>query len=250
MKADLAAAEQQVIHAEKAKQEFSPLLDAARGELIVAEKAAADLESAGEEPRKSKGAEVINQSREDRSLAEERLAAFRAKTRADRIHASIQLNAAILGIIAVDGLRQKVLTDALTDFNESMADLAEKATWSPCIIESDLSVWYGTRPYVLSSKSEQYRAWVQLLIATALIDGSDVIVIDGVDILDRAGRNGLVTVLATIEIPAMIFLTILDQATSTGKDIAEGLGHALADKGWGAAWWIEDGVATRLQGES
>lgn len=224
----------------KAQQQIG--LDQLKRDLGVMERDEEHLAKINEEAtRESKGSEVINKTREDRQHAENRLSAFQRKTRADRIHVSIGVNAQVLALIAPDGLKKKALTKKLAVFNDELLGLSQQAGWSPCIIESDLSVWFGTRPYVLCSQSEQYRAWVQLNVAVSGIDGSDALIIDGTDILDRAGRNGLFAILANQEIPSLVCMTLVDREGFSARDEAAAIGEGLAKRKLGGAWWLEDG---------
>lgn len=223
-------------------------LDQLRKDLGVVERDEEHLAKINEEaPRKSQSSEVINKTREDRQHAENRLSAFQRKTKADLRHISIGTNAEVLALIAPDGLKKKALTKALADFNAALATLASQAGWDPCIIENDLSVWFGTRPYYLCSQSEQYRAWVQLNAAVSAIDGSDVLILDSADVLNRDGRNGLFALLSNQEIPSLVCMTLVTVANGpTDREQADYLSAGLAKRKLGGAWWLDDGKAENL----
>lgn len=141
----------------------------------------------------------------DRSAA--RLAAWRSKTQADRLHDKIVLNGKIVDVLAPTGLRQQWLSDRLEGLNTSLSELTKVAGWEEVKINTDASVELAGRPFLLLSESEQYRARVALQVVAAQYDGSKILIIDGADILDPRGRAGLFKALAHAEIPALVAMT-------------------------------------------
>ena len=98
-------------------------------------------------------------------------------------------------------------------------------------------------PYPLLSKSEQYRVRAVFQVAMAIIDGSDLVVLDEADILDGPTRSGLFKMLdaATQEgLAALVCMTLSrrDQAPD------------LAAIGLGRSYWLEAGVAEPIGQEA
>lgn len=191
-----------------------------------AEKKLAELET---RPAADGGGD-IDKARESVKRAEERLRAFKAKARADDLAQSIGINQAVVAVLAPDGLRQEKLKTALDGFNKELALLCEKAQWGRVEISPDLEFSYARRPWVILSESERYRVRVTLQVAIANGDGSEAVIFDGADILDRQGRNGLACLAQVADCPALICMTLKDPSELPDVDAA-GIGHA---------YWIAD----------
>lgn len=207
----------------------------AEADRTIAQGAAAAKELAAAEASAGEGAddEALERARRDVGAAEGRLSAFRRKARADRLHFNIGRNAAVLAVLAPDGLRAKRLRDAIAGLNDRLAAVAAAAGWAACEITPDLAVLYRGTAWSLCSESGRFRARVMLQIVLAVMDGSEAVVVDGADILDSGGRNGLMKVLTVWERPALVCMTIPDRD------------HVpkLAGRGIGASYWLEGGKA-------
>ena len=95
---------------------------------------------------------------------------------------------------------------------------------------------YGGRPYGLLSESEGFRSRAVLAIACAKMDGSPVVILDGAEVLDRDGRNGLIGA-----IKASGKMALLGMMFMASADVPD-----LAKAGLGESYWIENGVAKPL----
>ena len=95
---------------------------------------------------------------------------------------------------------------------------------------------YGGTIYLLLSESAKFRVRVVLQIAMAMMDRSQVLVIDAADILDKGGRNGLFKAVKTAGLPVMISMTF------DGQELMPDLGKA----GIGRSYWIEGGVVVGI----
>lgn len=210
-------------------------LAAAEGALQAAKSAARQAETMG---RASADAPAdVERAREGVALAEGRLKAFQAHREASRLAVGITTNAKIQDLLAPDGLRQKKLGAAIAGFNGVLASRCASARWPTVEIDPDLLVTVGGRAIVVASESEKWMARAVLQVAIAGIDGSAVLVLDGADVLDKAGRNGLIRLLATAGRPAVVCMTM------------DELGRVPSMRGRGTAYWIEDGVAQRVADE-
>lgn len=197
----------------------------------VLEGARAELTRAGDSVRRSTDAgkqlqgmpEVdpatasqLEQAREHVRRDETKLEAFKRKRSADTIHAQILQQIEIVKTLAADGLRLRKLRAAVTSFNDTLAALSAAARWGRVELANDLSVVYDGKPLLLLSASECFRVTATIRLAMAAIDSSALCVIDAADILDRAGRNGLIRLATSQSVPVVICMTSqLDQIPKT-----------------------------------
>ena len=168
--------------------------------------------------------------------SEARLVAWRAKNQADWTHVQIAGNEKLLEILSPDGLRAKKLARVLDLFNTQLAEYARFADWAPVTIAGDISVSYGGRPYELLSTSEQYRTRILLQISFAILDKSDMVVIDAADVLDGPTRGGLFALLEEVGISALVCMTLSRREQVPDLDAA----------GIGKSYWIEGGTVADL----
>lgn len=143
-------------------------------------------------------------------------------------HEKIVKNKAIVEVLAPEGLRLTALKTGIASFNERMTAINK---FSPVEMTEELEFKYNGRDYRLLSGGEQYRVRALVQMACSELDGSQYMIFDGADILDKAGRNGLIKALAAGNIPALICMTIQDreQMPELGK-----IG--------GVSYWVENGV--------
>lgn len=169
--------------------------------------------------------------------AEQLINLIAKRNRAASRHAEVAQNQIMIDLLAPQGLRQKKLADVIDAFNGSrLHPLCETAAWRPVSVEADLSVSYGGRPYALLSASEQWRVRAVVQIATAQLDGSELILLDAADILTSRGRNGLFQLLKDLGIPAVVAMSYS----------APGKVPDLAAAGFGCSYWISEGTAAPL----
>lgn len=130
----------------------------------------------------------------------------RRATEAAELHERIARQIEIVGLLAETGLRQTALVEALGGLASELLDVTRTAGWRPVTVDADMSISYGGRPVSLCSAGEQYRVRAALQIVAARRDGSDAVILDGADILDAPGRNGLMR--AVTGMPAVIGMTL------------------------------------------
>jgi len=186
--------------------------------------------------------------------AENRLAAWARRANAASKHEAITKNQQIIDILAPDGLRLQRLKQALAAINKQLAAIAAATGWLPAEIEDDMSISYGEYQYILLSKSTQYRVQISLQAAFALLDQSVMLLVDGADILDSAGRNGLFKMLAGItarEYPragtAPSAATAGFQTAIVAMTIDKQEKMPAIEKLGGCAYWIENGTAKKIK---
>lgn len=182
-------------------------LTTAQHELSPALKAQAELQSTKEG---NSTADQVEQARNALKDAERRLNVWQTKTKADRLNNSIQQNIAIVQALDMTGVRQTKLASCLYEFLEQVNLITTSAGWGAINIDSDMAITYNDTPYILLSKSAQWRVNVALQVAIAVRDGSKAVLIDGADILGKAGRNGLFKMLRAVKIPVLVNMTMPD----------------------------------------
>jgi hypothetical protein len=189
-------------------------------------------------PRAVEAGTDITTAEAQLKAAESRLAEFRTKKEADRIHRLVEGNEIVIGLLSPDGLRATKLAQVLDVFNTELAALCETARWSAVRLDDAGGISYGDRPYGLASTSEQYRVRVTLAVAMAKLDGSDLVIVDGADILDAPSRSGLFTLLDQVGVPALVCMTLPRREMLPD----------LAAAGIGRSYWLTGGNAEPLGG--
>jgi hypothetical protein len=192
-------------------------------------RARADLEAL---PVGTGSADDIEKAREKCYEWHRLVTAVKVYNDAGQIHRGIQTNIIMADALAADGLRQTVLAQKMAAFNSSLAHLCADASWPVVQVTDDLQLTYGGRPYVLLSASAQFRSRVIIQLVIAGMDGSDAVVIDAADILDKGGRNGLFQAVKSTKLKALICMTI---------DAPE-LVPSLSKAKLGTSYWIGGGI--------
>jgi hypothetical protein len=181
---------------------------------------------------------------DDVTKAELGLALLRQRSEATAKHREIEKNERLLAILDPKGLRRDALDECLMMFNRThLAPIAEISGWKPVQImedESGLGIYYGGRPYRHLGQSAQYRVRVTLQVALAQIDGSDLLIIDGADILTPGaadGRGALFRLLKAQGIPSLVGMTLGPKDTVPD----------LAAAGYGRSYVVRDGVVSPIE---
>lgn len=178
----------------------------------------------------------VEQCRNDLAAHELRLKAFQSKRQADGLHKAIEMNQALLKHIAPTGVRADVLTHAIGNFNTVLSGLSDIAGWAPSQITPEFGFTFNGTPLFLLSSAEQFRVRTVVQVAMAMHEKSAMIVVDGADILDKGGRNGLFKLLNSAGIPALVGMTINVEAEVPN----------LAKAGYGRSYWIGSSVAKEI----
>ena len=207
--------------------------DSVQQALEIARTAQKKLDEAGET---TIDADAADRAREALRAATAALKADEAKGAATLLHADIAKNAALVALLAPEGIRRRVLARALDTFNGVLAGISESAGWPTVRIDESLDVHYGTRPVWAASKSGQWRARAVIQIAMAEIDKSAVVILDEADMLDTQGREGLFNMLHTRGLRALVCMTMNAKRLVPNLSAA-GLGHS---------YWIDNGKVEPL----
>jgi hypothetical protein len=180
---------------------------------------------------------VISQKREAVKTAEKRLLLYKQYKQASDLHGSIVKNQAILNVLDERGLRQTAMRRGLADFNAKLAEVAGSCGFGAVTLDEQLYFAYkpagkdNNIPYLLLSASERFRLRTTLQIAIALLDRSQAVVIDGIDILDNEGRKGVLKALSVLPVKSFVGVT---------ADMPEKVPN-LAKIGAGQTYWAMAG---------
>ena len=224
-----------LVRLEKARTDTSASLAEARRRYEAVKGATAKLAEAqkrqGGQDAVDVALDLVNGLKKDKAMIE-------AVSQCARLHNLIQANQKIVDVLAPDGLRRQKLVRALAKFNQKfLAVLCQEASYPAVTLDNELEVLYGGRKHFLLSDSEKYRVKAVLQLAIALYDKSPLVICDGADILDAAGRNGLFAMAQSCEsVSFLICMTMADR-----KKVPD-----LAEAGMGGSYWIEDGIAYPL----
>jgi hypothetical protein len=206
-------------------------LDAARNKVQAAESATAKLKSM---PEASETAETDIAAARTKVERHNRNLLMKGQViEAMKLTQRITQHIAIVGMLDKGGLRQKVLVERLGAFNGKLVDNSGTAGWAPVHIDADMAISYGGRLLSMCSGGEQFRTRVTLQLTIAQVEEAPIVIVDGADILDKAGRNGLFALIRALGIPAVIGMTILRENEMPN----------LAKAGIGNSVWIEGGRA-------
>lgn len=175
-------------------------------------------------------AEQVQQARDALADAEHRLACLNQFYDASKKHQTIEATLKMAEVLAPTGLRRSVLLRTIDATNKQLSSLCEVAKWGTVTIAEDLGIHYLGRNYELLSAAEQFRVRVTLQVVFSELDGSDALIVDAADILDRPGRSGLIALLLQLSKPALVTMTMSDP-----KDVPD-----LSRSGRGRSYWASE----------
>lgn len=224
-----ASAEKALKEARQKEAASRQMCDELAVELRAAHAAADRAKAAGDNPSGNAG--DIDAAKAKLAGAKMCLAASEAHARAREIAGRIVGNQNVIDMLAPTGLRKSALEAALVAFNDRVASICRLAKWPPVSIEQDMSIERDGVPLALVSASAQYRARVAIQVTIAQLQGAAMMVIDGFDILDKGGRNGLLKMLSAVGIPSLL------TATFSAREVMPDLGRA----GLGRSYWLNGG---------
>lgn len=126
------------------------------------------------------------------SLQADQQAAAQAKQRTERAaaaHQAAQQWQAAIDALSPAGIPADILLKGLGPVNRILAQLAQALNFPRVtIIDADIDIYAGDRPYALLSASERWRADAQIALALADLSGLKLVALDEFGILDLASR--------------------------------------------------------------
>lgn len=152
----------------------------------------------------------------------------------------------IAAALAPEGIRKKVITRELTEFNQLLAGISSDFKLATVRIDpADFQIYIGDIRYRDEADSEQLRARIVLQVATALVDGSPIVLIDNDVDMDKVYYGNLVAMLLKRGLHAIIAVRkdskkeCFNTSTSKSQAIRENV----------RSYWIENGTAMLLTPE-
>lgn len=174
----------------------------------------------------------IDIKREELRKANEGLAAFKAAKEAKRLANNIKENQVIIDALDMSGIRKNSMLRGLSIFNSSLDVICKDAGWGKVSVDDDLTILMNDRPYVLLSESEKMRCNVTLQLAIASYNNDRTVIIDGAELLDLNGKNGLLKVLLNQNIFNAIIGMMLPNKEKAPVNAAHGI----------KSYWVENGI--------
>lgn len=181
----------------------------------------------------------IDLKREEIRKQQNGIAAFKAAKEAKRLAQNIVENQAIIDALDMSGIRQKSMLKGLKLFNDQLSEICNTAGWQIVKIDSDLTILMNDRPYILLSESEKLRCRIALQITVASMQSDKLVIIDGAELLDFHGKNGLLNLLYLTHIDALIGMMCSDPAKTPRVD----------DCGI-KSYWVDNGVFEEVKGKN
>lgn len=138
--------------------------------------------------------------------AERRLDMFNTVQKARLLFEHILTQKELVAALHQSGVRKTKLDERIKHFNETtLKPLAHTLGSEIVWFDGDLTPWRGNRPYHLLSRSARYAVRILLQLGIAQADRSELVVIDDMDeINNRSIRGGLMTMIASTGIPALV----------------------------------------------
>lgn len=176
----------------------------------------------------------IDLKREELRKANEGMAAFKAAKEAKRLANNIKENQVIIDALDMSGIRKKSTMKGLQNFNTVLEIVCDIAGWGKVSLDDDFTILMNDRPYVLLSESEKFRCNVtlQLAIVGNDKDNSTTLIIDGAELLDLHGKNGLLKVLLSQDKYNAIIGLMLPNKEKAPKNDKHGI----------KSYWVENGL--------
>lgn len=153
--------------------------------------------------------------------------------KASGYHDDVQEWDAISSALATDGIPGEILKTAMTPINERLAKTSAGTGLKQVVINDDMTISYGGKPYGLASQSAKWRVNVMIAEAISHITSLRFLMVDEFDLLDAQSRSvcmkWLVNLAKNKEIEtALVFGTL--------KELPEKLPPLTS------AYWIQGGV--------
>ena len=114
-----------------------------------------------------------------------------AVAKATELAATIVRYTDIARAIGPDGIRSKLLTNAMSRLNAGLAVLSDVCGWPLVSASLTGGITSDDRPIAMCSESERWRAQTSIQLTVAALTGSTVTVLDRGDMLDATNRLGL-----------------------------------------------------------
>lgn len=144
-----------------------------------------------------------------------------------------------LDLLSPDGIPAQILRDALGPFNAMLSSVAETFDWAPVMLDGDMNLTFGDRPYQLLSESEKWRVDAVIAIVVSRLANLNFVVLDRFDVLDFDGRNDLIDGLDNLAADDYVDTALVMGTVKAKPD--------LSDFPETAVFWVESGKLANEQ---
>ena len=199
----------------------------------------ADGEAIGAESEDAEG--ELGYAREALEAAQSRHGLFVDAREAAALAGEVAGLVRLADALASDGVRLAAIQGATQAWLETVNTMAADVGWGPVTVDDDLGFGLAGRPWHLLSESDRFRLRVLVRLAAAVQDGSDAVVIDGADVLDRDGRNALFGLLTEFR-GLLVYVGMTANAPEAVPD--------LARAAIGSTYWLEGGEVRPVTAEA
>lgn len=229
---DLAAAENAARNLDELENEPAPAVASADEINAKISEVQAELAAA-----KANRKTIADQLAHFQQVERESKAAAQKTTQAKMHHDDVVAWDLMAEQLAPGGIPAELLSEALHPFNIVLDGYYNLAGWPAVMIDENMELSVGGRPYALRSESERWRADTLLALAIARISGAKVVLLDRFDVLDLQGRAD-----------ALYLLDELAESGDVETAIVLGTLKALPAQlpANVQAAWVEDGIVKTL----
>lgn len=151
----------------------------------VARDADAATEDPDHEAKRSQASNAVDQARRD-------LNAWEKRQEAKSAHDHVVILDRVCKLLSPSGARAGFMDEQMEGFRQWMKEGCARAGWAEIAVTRDYRLTSGGRPIQLCAANEQAKAQWLLSIVSAVATGSEVIVLDAVDLLRGEHWEGLV----------------------------------------------------------
>ncbi len=172
--------------------------------------------------------------------AKRRIEVYDMKENAYKVHQQVGKVNYVVKVLSEEGLRLKVLSEALKPAQVAIDVLCKASGWGTVVIGDNMAISYINKqnievPYQLCSNSERFRVDTILQMLVAVKEKSDVIIIDRADILDSI--SGLINLVNACRIPTVVLMTVPEK-----EDVPDLSKYNVTSV------WMNDGRTEAIQG--
>lgn len=222
-------------------------IEAIKNKLVLATR---DLEEAHKAVAKLEEVKSVDPAKiaEAQKLLERAQANQAARLQVDaatRKQGSIAISLALVDAMDPKGVRRTVMLKRMEEFNGKLAEISTQMGIGWVQIDgSTFDIKIGDKHYKDEADSEQFRARVVMQVATAEIDGSDLVIIDNDVDMDTRYYQRLLGMLLKRGMRGVVSMRCdkIDRAINTAKAPQPQVRDQIK------SYWLENGTATLLQG--
>lgn len=144
-----------------------------------------------------------------------------------------------LDLLSPDGIPAQILRDTLGPFNANLLGTSEIFGWAPVMLDGDMNLTFGERPYQLLSESEKWRSDAVIGLVISRLANLNFVVLDRFDVLDIEGRNELIDGLDVLAADDYVDTALVMGTVKSKPD--------LSDFPETAVFWVEGGSLASKQ---